>query len=156
MTLPLVAKSEPADRARTSLSVPLVAHGLGCQLVAAWAATSWHTARVRAALLVAPHDAERDDLPPRQQTRRPIPRQPLAFPASVAAGGDDFYCASRRSEQFASDLRVARVLAAALGRLKGESGLGDGPQGIALLRSLAAPCVEAPCRARSIARVTDD
>ena len=36
----------------------LVAHSLGCQLVAAWAGHSQHTARVQAALLVAPPDTE--------------------------------------------------------------------------------------------------
>ena len=42
----------------------LVAHSLGCHLVAAWAAHSQHTARVGAALLVAPADTEREDMPP--------------------------------------------------------------------------------------------
>src|SRR5512145_909274 len=42
----------------------LVAHSLGCQLVAAWAAHSQHSARVRGALLVAPPDIEREDMPP--------------------------------------------------------------------------------------------
>ena len=40
----------------------LVAHSLGCHLVASWAAHSQHTARVRGALLVAPPDTERDDM----------------------------------------------------------------------------------------------
>src|SRR3954471_1089441 len=40
----------------------LVAHSLGCILVAAWAAHSKNTQRVKGALLVAPPDAERDDL----------------------------------------------------------------------------------------------
>ena len=42
----------------------LVAHSLGCLLVEAWAAHSQHTARVKAAMLVAPPDVERDDMPP--------------------------------------------------------------------------------------------
>ncbi|HEY9237270.1 MAG TPA: alpha/beta fold hydrolase, partial [Burkholderiaceae bacterium] len=42
----------------------LIAHSLGCLLVAAWAAHSQHTARVRGALLVAIPDTERDDMPP--------------------------------------------------------------------------------------------
>ena len=53
----------------------LVAHSLGCQLVAAWAAHSAHTARVKAALLVAVPDTERDDMPPNLFNWRPIVRE---------------------------------------------------------------------------------
>ena len=38
--------------------IVLVAHSLGCIQVAAWAAVSRHTARVRGALLVAPGDLD--------------------------------------------------------------------------------------------------
>ena len=55
----------------------LVAHSLGCQLVAAWAAHSQHTHRVRGALLVAPPDIERDDMPPNLHGWRPIVRARL-------------------------------------------------------------------------------
>ena len=40
----------------------LVAHSLGCLLTAAWAVHSRNTHRVKAALLVAPGDAEREEL----------------------------------------------------------------------------------------------
>ena len=53
----------------------LVAHSLGCQLVAAWAAHSRHTVRVRGALLVAPPDVERDDMPPNLAGWRPMIRR---------------------------------------------------------------------------------
>ena len=42
----------------------LVAHSLGCMLVAAWAAHSRNTHLVSAALLVAPGDPEREELRP--------------------------------------------------------------------------------------------
>ena len=42
----------------------LVAHSLGCVLVAAWAAHSRHTHLVKGALLVAPGDAEREEMRP--------------------------------------------------------------------------------------------
>ena len=41
----------------------LVAHSLGCWLVAAWAGHSQHTERVKAALLVAPPDLQQQPLP---------------------------------------------------------------------------------------------
>jgi len=48
------------DEAVSSAARPvvLVAHSLGCQLVAAWAAHSRHTAQVRVAMLVAPPNTE--------------------------------------------------------------------------------------------------
>jgi predicted alpha/beta hydrolase family esterase len=42
----------------------LVAHSLGCILTAAWASVSRNTHRVKAALLVAPGDVEREAIRP--------------------------------------------------------------------------------------------
>ena len=61
----------------------LVAHSLGCHLVAAWAAHAQHTHRVAGALLVAPPDLERADIPPQVQAWAPMLRRPLPF-ASTA------------------------------------------------------------------------
>ena len=71
----------------------LVAHSLGCQLVASWAAHSQHTARVCAALLVAPPDTERADMPPNLFNWRPIARQRLPFKSQVVSSTDDPYAA---------------------------------------------------------------
>src|SRR5437868_13996511 len=81
----------------------LVAHSLGCQLVAAWAAHSAHTARVKAALLVAVPDTERDDMPPNLFNWRPIVRARLPFASLVVISSDDPYGAPSRSAEFASD-----------------------------------------------------
>jgi len=70
----------------------LVAHSLGCHLVAAWAAHSSHTGRVRGALLVAPPDLECDDMPPQVSTWRPIVRQRLPFAATLLYSHSDPYC----------------------------------------------------------------
>ena len=67
----------------TSEEVVLVAQGLGCALVAAWAAFTRHSAQVRAALLVAPVDV---DLPVWRETLpswSPALRQPLPFKSWV-------------------------------------------------------------------------
>src|SRR6218665_2418616 len=58
----------------------LVAHSLGCLLVAAWASHSRHTARVAGALLVAPPDIERAESPPHLAPWRPTPRPRLPPP----------------------------------------------------------------------------
>jgi predicted alpha/beta hydrolase family esterase len=113
-----------------------VAHSLGCQLVAAWAAHSKHTARVRGALLVAPPDVEREDMPPHLAAWRPIVRQALPFPALAVTSSDDPYCASERGEQIARAWGAERIDIGARGHVNGESGLGDWSQGRALLERL--------------------
>ena len=116
--------------------VALVAHSLGCILVAAWAAHSRSTAKVRAALLVAPGDLERDDLRQMIPGWAPIVRQRLPFPSLLIAANDDPYCDAARSRQLAADWGARFVDAGAAGHLNGESGLGDWPQGRALLNDL--------------------
>lgn len=114
----------------------LVAHSLGCQLVAAWAAHSRHTARVQAALLVAPADTERADIPPPLQGWRPIPRGRLPFRATVVASSDDPYCAPERAAEMARHWGAAFMLVGPHGHVNAESGLGDWPEGLALLDDL--------------------
>ena len=122
----------------SAVPVVLVAHSLGCQLVAAWAAHSQHTARVAAALLVAPPDTERDDMPPNLFNWRPVVRQWLPFASLVVTSSDDPYCAPVRSAQMASDWGSATRAIGARGHINGESGLGDWPEGWAMLSALRA------------------
>jgi uncharacterized protein len=114
----------------------LAAHSLGCQLVAAWAAHSKQTARVRGALLVAPPDIEHDDMPPNLVPWRPIVRRKLPFAAIAVTSSDDPYCTSERAEQMARDWGAERVDIGVRGHINGESGLGDWPEGRALLERL--------------------
>jgi uncharacterized protein len=114
----------------------LVAHSLGCQLVAAWATHSQHTGRVKGALLVAPPDTEREDMPPNLFNWRPIIRQPLPFPAQLVYSSNDPYCSEPRALGMAADWGVpSPINAGPLGHLNGDSGLGDWPAGRALLAS---------------------
>jgi predicted alpha/beta hydrolase family esterase len=114
----------------------LIAHSLGCLLVAAWAAHSRHAARVRGALLVAIPDAERDDMPPNLFNWRPIARTRLPFASLAVISGDDPYCEPLRAQQFASDWGAQSFDAGPRGHLNGDSGLGDWPQGRVLLQAL--------------------
>jgi hypothetical protein len=115
----------------------LVAHSLGCQLAASWAEHSRHTARVRGALLVAPPDTEREDMPPQLHNWRPIRRSRLPFPAIAVISSDDPFCAPERSTQMAADWGASAVMAGPRGHLNAESGLGDWPEGRELLEGLA-------------------
>lgn len=115
--------------------VVLVAHSLGCHLVSAWAA---HTARadsVAGALLVAPPDLDRDDLPPQLAPWRSSARRALPFPSVVVFSEDDPYCRPERAQAMAEAWGSLPRSEGARGHLNGDSGLGDWPQGRALLQA---------------------
>jgi predicted alpha/beta hydrolase family esterase len=116
--------------------VALVAHSLGCILAAAWAAHSRNTHKVRAALLVAPGDLEREDLRELIPGWAPIVRQALPFRALVIAANDDPYCSADRSREMARSWGARYIDAGRGGHLNGESGLGDWPRGRQLLNDL--------------------
>ena len=117
--------------------VVLAAHSLGCLLVSAWAAHSRHTLKVAGALLVAPPDTERDDMPPQLHGWRPLTRQPLPFPAIAVISRDDPYGDAGRMAALARAWGAELVDAGPRGHLNHESGLGDWPDGRALLLHLA-------------------
>lgn len=114
----------------------LVAHSLGCMLVAAWAAHSRNAHRVKAALLVAPGDVEQEALRPVLASWSPIPLQALPFKSTLVASQDDPYCSFERALGFAAAWGSRRVDAGAVGHINADSGLGDWPQGQALLNEL--------------------
>jgi predicted alpha/beta hydrolase family esterase len=119
--------------------VVLVAHSLGCQLVAAWAAHSRHTARVQAALLVAPPDTEHEQMPPQLHNWRPIVRQALPFPAVAVLSADDPYCSLERAVAMVAAWGAICLEAGPLGHINHESGLGAWPEGRELLLRLMHP-----------------
>ncbi len=114
----------------------LVAHSLGCQLVAAWAGHSQHTDRVHGALLVAPPDTARADMPPQLASWRSVPRGRLPFPAAVVYSLDDPFCTPERALHMVSDWGTAAHDLGTAGHINADSGLGDWPAGLALLHGL--------------------
>jgi predicted alpha/beta hydrolase family esterase len=115
----------------------LVAHSLGCHLVAAWAAHSQHRAIVRGALLVAPPDLMRADLPPAVAGWAPPVRARLPFPAQLLYSDDDPYASRQASQQLGADWGAVVASVGAAGHINGDSGLGDWPAGLEWLRRLA-------------------
>jgi predicted alpha/beta hydrolase family esterase len=132
-----MARLDEVLLAAPATPVLLAAHSLGCQLVAAWAGHSRLTGRVAGALLVALPDTERADMPPQLHGWRPMPRAPLPFPAIAVISSDDPYGAPARMRAVAADWGARIVEAGPRGHLNAESGLGDWPEGRALLLSLA-------------------
>ena len=121
-----------------SPQVALVAHSLGCQLVAAWAAHSRKTGRVRAALLVAPPDVEREEVQYALHSFTPIVRQALPFPSLAVISPDDPFCTPERARAMAADWGSRLLETGPLGHLNSDSGLGDWPAGRQLLADLLA------------------
>ncbi|MDB5868554.1 MAG: hypothetical protein JWP96_886 [Polaromonas sp.] len=106
----------------------LVAHSLGCLLVAAWAAHSRNTHLVKAALLVAPPDVEREDLRTLLPSWSPVALGPLPFESRLLASGNDPFCAPERARQFAHAWGAKLIDAGPRGHLNAESSLGDWPE----------------------------
>jgi uncharacterized protein len=117
-------------------SIVLVAHSLGCHLVAAWAAASRHTAAIRGALLVAPPDVTRGDFPPDMVNWRKPVLQKLPFPAICVLSSNDPFGSLAAGQATAAAWGARSFVAGPLGHINGDSGLGDWPAGRALLAEL--------------------
>ena len=115
--------------------VVLVAHSLGCILVAAWAGVSRHVGRVRGAMLVAPGDTEAPALKERLPGWSPIARQKLPFPSILVSSQNDPYCAADRAQALARDWGARWVDLGAVGHINADSSLGEWPEGQALLQT---------------------
>ena len=118
--------------------VVLVAHSLGCALVAHMASRPL-AARIVAALLVAPADVDSPEhTPPETRGFAPMPMAPLPFPATVVASEDDPFVALARAQAFAAAWGATFVDAGRKGHLNADSGLGDWPEGHRQLEALVA------------------
>jgi len=118
--------------------VVLAAHSLGCHLVAAWAAHSRETQRVRGALLVAPPDVRQANFPPQLHRWAEPVLQRLPFPATVVASRNDPYCSLEAAGEMASRWGAVLQDAGPVGHINAESAMGEWPQGRAWLAALAA------------------
>lgn len=114
-----------------------VAHSLGCLLVAHWARQS--TRAVRAALLVAVSDPLGTAFPAEAVGFEPVPRERLPFPSIVVASDDDPFGPVAFAERCANAWGSRLVRIGAAGHINAASALGDWPDGLALLESLAGP-----------------
>ncbi|MDE1949495.1 MAG: serine hydrolase family protein, partial [Burkholderiales bacterium] len=101
------------------------------------AAHSRQTQRVRGALLVAPPDLDRDEVPPQLWGWRPPVRRRLPFPALLVYSEDDPFGSADAARSLAADWGARPESIGAAGHVNAESGLGDWPDGRALLDRLA-------------------
>jgi predicted alpha/beta hydrolase family esterase len=112
----------------------LVAHSLGCMLVAQWAQASSHL-NVAGAFLVAPSDVEAPSYPIAPGAFSPIPMQPLPFPSMVVASTDDPYANIERSRAFAQAWGSKLVEIGEAGHINADTGFGPWPEGEQMLEA---------------------
>jgi len=141
--LNLAARVEALDRTVQAAAGPvlLVAHSAGNVIVAHWAAR--HRRALAGALLVAPIDIESPlpaGAPTMEQLRAqgwlPVPREPFAFPSTVAASANDPLGPPDRIAELARAWGSRLVQLGPVGHLVPASGHGDWPEGLRLIQSL--------------------
>jgi predicted alpha/beta hydrolase family esterase len=115
----------------------LVAHSLGCMLVAQWAQWACTHAgsplKIAGAFLVAPSDVEAASYPVAAGSFRPIPMAPLPFPSVLVASANDEYATPERSRAFAAAWGSKLVEIGNAGHINGASGYGLWPEGEQML-----------------------
>jgi predicted alpha/beta hydrolase family esterase len=117
----------------------LVAHSLGCSLVAHWAKRSGERAGLLAkgALLVAPADVDSPaHTPDEVRSFSPVPLVRLPFPSVVVASTDDPYSTPDRAGVFARAWGSRLVTLSGAGHINADAGFGEWPEGRALLTEL--------------------
>ena len=112
----------------------LVAHSLGCILVAQWARCG-SPLKVAGAFLAAPSDVEASSYPVDPNGFAPIPTEALPFPSIVLASSDDPYATPERSRALAGAWGSRFVDIGKAGHLNTESGHGAWPEGERLLNA---------------------
>lgn len=116
----------------------LVAHSLGCLLVAHWAARDDRPS-VRGAFLVASPDAESSAFPiVEAATFRQVPELPLPFPALMIASQNDPYATVEHSRRRAGQWRAGLVVLGLLGHINAGSDLRAWAEGAMLLEAFRA------------------
>lgn len=113
--------------------VTLVAHSLGCLLVAAWAAHSRNPQFVKGAFLVAPGDPANAALQPVLANWSSVDMRTLPFPSLLVASRNDPYCSFERARSFAQAWGATFFDCGTSGHINADSALGAWPEGHELL-----------------------
>jgi predicted alpha/beta hydrolase family esterase len=114
--------------------VTLIAHSLGCLLVAFWSECTRH--RIDGALLVSVPDPESPAFPVDARNFRSPPMRRLAFPTAVVSSTDDPYATQAFMRRCARAWGSSFHSVGALGHINADSNLGTWEQGSEILRTL--------------------
>lgn len=115
--------------------VVLIAHSLGCLLIALWAIQT--NRKIKGALLVAPPDSARDDFPEEIVGFSSIPLKPFKFPSIVVASSNDPYGDLEFTTSCATAWGSRFVNIGAAGHINTSSGLEEWKEGFVLYQQLA-------------------
>lgn len=115
-------------------SVVIVAHSLGCLAVAHWAAGS--DTRIGGAMLVCVPDPDGPNFPLEASGFAPLPRSAFDFPSLIVASEDDPYASDSHTREHARAWGSKLVSVGRKGHINASSGVGNWPEGQALLREL--------------------
>lgn len=113
----------------------LIAHSLGCLAAAALVADG-DPPPLAGALLVAPPDPARADTPVAIADFAPVARRSFRVPGMVIFSSNDPYAGCGFARSLAEAWGLEPVELGPLGHINSESGLGDWPDGLALLDRL--------------------
>ncbi|ODT46267.1 MAG: hypothetical protein ABS70_01145 [Nitrospira sp. SCN 59-13] len=114
----------------------LIAHSMGCLLVAHWAQQA--SVPVRAAMFVAPPDPQSPAFPATARGFETVPSGRLPFPSLVVASSNDPFGSVDYAQRCAIAWGSAFAEAGAIGHINAESELGEWPAGLVLLERLLA------------------
>jgi uncharacterized protein len=114
--------------------VILVGHSLASSTIVQWAKK--YNRIIKAALLVAPSDAEASTYPPGTKGFTPIPLIKLPFRSLVVASADDYYVTLERAKLFADRWGSELVNIGNAGHINVASGFGEWKQGLEYLKEL--------------------
>jgi len=112
----------------------LVAHSMGCLLVAHWAALTSRT--IHGALLVAAPDPDVPCFPAGARGFSPVPCHRLPFKSVLVASSNDPYCSEAFLKRCADHWGSRFVNIGEAGHINAESGLGVWSDGFELLKML--------------------
>jgi uncharacterized protein len=121
--------------ASAGADVVLIAHSLGCILVAHWAAKT--NLKIAGALLVAPPNPDGPAFPREARGFSPVPLLPFGFPGIVVASSNDPYASLEFAESVTTAWGSRFVNIGPAGHINSHSGLGEWSHGMALLQQLA-------------------
>lgn len=125
---------EVAVQQTKSGDLKIVAHSLGCLLLAKWAEQTKH--KISGALLVAVPDPEGKNFPQQALGFNPVAKSQLNFPSTVIASSNDPYAQMAFAKNCADHWGSQFIELGEYGHINTESGLADWPFGYDQLMSL--------------------
>ncbi len=125
---------EAAIQEKSSETIVLIAHSLGCVAVAHWAKR--FSTKIKGAFLVAPCDVQAASFTFDTTGFAPIPLEKLPFKSLVITSTNDEYISLAKAEEFADAWGSELVNVGAKGHINASAGFGEWNEGLELLKKL--------------------